>query len=163
MQHRNKLSFFVLYLQGALMCMSFYIASAREIPLIPYNTDMPEFHTEAVIDPKNTLKNLFSLPHIASFGSDQGCGCGFRHSFFDDGRWTDVVNADNSQTDNSNHSKLLNFIKQTNPNQAIVEILACWNEDYDAIRHQERIALSDILNPGFHFKENVLYTIQLIS
>lgn len=143
------------------MCMSFYMATNNQLPVIPYNEKEPCFNSTYLNIPDKNLLPDFTLPYITEFGSDQGCGCGFRHALLENEHWYDVVNPENTQAEENNHQQLFDFITQNNQEQKTVEILSCWNEDFDSIKHRETISISDILKHDFYFKEQALYTVLL--
>jgi len=144
------------------MCMTYYIATKTEMPIIPYDEKNRSFNTDKITDEENSLHTVFSLPYIKMFGSDQGCGCGFRHAIIDENKkWFDVIDPPN-EFDNSNHINLVDFISKNNMKENKVEILSCWNGDFnEPIEHRQTIKLSDILQLDFHFKERGLYTVDL--
>lgn len=143
------------------MCMSFYMATNNKLPVIPYNEKEPCFNSTNLTFPDKKLLAGFTLPHITEFGSDQGCGCGFRHALLDNEHWYDVINPEDTRSENNNHQQLFDFIKQNSQEQKSLEILSCWNEDFYSVNHKETISIYDILKHDFYFKEQALYNVLL--
>ena len=99
------------------------------------------------------------MDNVVYVGSDQGCGCGFRHALIDADQWLTVTEEDNSSQDN--HAKLFEYIS-SNVKQGVVEILCCWNGEVDKLPiNPEEIKLAGIIDENFHFKERALYRIKI--
>jgi hypothetical protein len=60
--------------------MIFYLASDVQLPRIDFIFESPAFNTKDIDDSKKDVKIHFSLKEILYVGSDEGCGCGFRHA-----------------------------------------------------------------------------------
>lgn len=143
------------------MCLSLYLASNNELPLISYNGNKPGLNTQDIADNELSLKHIFSKSFIKYIGSDQGCGCGFRHSILDQNEWFNVIDEDEVEQNNHNHVDLVNFIRN-NVSDNSVEILTCWDGDHDEpILYKETLNLSDLLAEGFFFKERGFYSISV--
>jgi hypothetical protein len=141
--------------------MAIYISTDKPIPTIPYDEKNRMLNTEDVTDSEETFKNIFSKSNIKYVGSDQGCGCGFRHAIIHNDNWLDVVDDDETAFDNSNHINFVDLITKSNEDGKTFEILACWEGDQnEPILYRETIKLADILNTDFHFKERGLYTVR---
>ncbi len=78
------------------MCMTFYIASDTIVPRISMDLDLPSFNTRDLNESEEYVKVHFSLKNILYMGSDQGCGCGFRHELFENDGWLNVSEANES-------------------------------------------------------------------
>lgn len=142
--------------------MTIYIATDRQLPTIPYDEKDRKLNTADITSNEKTLKNVFSKSHFKYIGSDQGCGCGFRHALLHNGDWFNVVNNEETTFDNSNHVNLVDFISKNISDEKTIEILACWNGDHnESVKFQESIKLTDILDKDFYFKERRLYTVQI--
>jgi len=59
------------------MCWALYLASDKELPLIPWEKASPAFNTTALSEADISVKSQFSLRNVIYLGSYQGCGCGF--------------------------------------------------------------------------------------
>ncbi|MFO0477206.1 MAG: hypothetical protein ACK50L_00300 [Bacteroidota bacterium] len=143
------------------MCLTLYIATNKVMLTIPYDENNRSFNTEDIVDSEKSIKNILTLPNVKLLGSDQGCGCGFRHAMYDDNRWLDVLDDDETPFDNSNHEKLVDFIIKNNKDEKSVELFALWAGDIYPAEHRETIKLNDILDPDFYFKERGLYTVEI--
>jgi hypothetical protein len=141
--------------------MAIYISTDKPIPTIPYDEKNRKLNTEDVTYNEETLKNVFSKSNIKYIGSDQGCGCGFRHALIHNDNWLDVVDDEETPFDNSNHTNLVDLITKNNTDGNTFEVLACWEGDHnEPILYRETIKLTDILAKDFHFKERGLYTVR---
>jgi hypothetical protein len=142
------------------MCLTLYIATKQAMPTIPYDEINRSFNTEDIVDSEKSIKDLLTFPYVKLLGSDLGCGCGFRHAMYNDRHWLDVIDNE-APFDNSNHEKLVDFIASNNANEEFVELFALWAGDIYPAEYRETIKLNDILDPHFHFKERVLYTVAI--
>ena len=144
------------------MCFTIYIATNEVMPTILYDESSRTLNTEDITEDEETLKNIFSLPNIKFVGSDQGCGCGFRHALLDGNNWLTVLDEDQTNFDNSNHRNLVDFIVNNNITEKKIEILTCWEGDHnEPLKSFETIQIQDLLKEDFYFKERALYTVRL--
>ena len=132
------------------------------MPTIPYDENHRSLNTEDIVDEEKNIRSNLSLPNIKFVGSDEGCGCGFRHALLEGNHWLDVVDDEETEFDNSNHQNLVDFIIENNKGEKTVEILSCWEGDHNKpVKFQETIKVHDLLSRDFYFKERGLYTIEL--
>ena len=131
------------------------------MPIINYDVNNGSFNTQEIVESEKLVKNILSFPFIKLLGSDQGCGCGFRHAMFEHNRWFDVVDDSETPFDNSNHEKLVDFIIKNNKDEKFVEVFALWAGDIYPVEYRQTIKLNDILDPEFYFKERGLYTVEI--
>jgi hypothetical protein len=97
---------------------------------------------------------------VTYIGSDEGCGCGFRHALFDKGQWLPVINDEGFDNNLQNHRQLFDFINDNLSDQDIIEIYGCWDGDFsERQEYKEEILLKDLLDTEFHFRERGLYTV----
>lgn len=146
------------------MCMVLYLGSEKTLPIIPYNPEQPEFNTKELDEHERLVMQHFSLPQVIYVGSNEGCGCSFRHALYDKGKWSYVVweEGDEAIATQVDHQKLVDYIKTSSVEK--VEIYACWDGDYALpAEHDEEIAAEDILKPDFFFKERAHYWITIGS
>jgi hypothetical protein len=143
------------------MCLTIYLATEKEMPTILYDIEKSNFNTNNIEDREMPIKDLLTLPNIKSLGSDEGCGCGFRHSLFERNSWIEVWNEGEPPFDNINHESLVDFIRENNKENSFVELLVLWNGDIYPVESKEVIKLDDILAPSFFFKERGFYTVEL--
>lgn len=143
------------------MCLTLYIATNKVMPIIPYDKNTASFNTEDILGNEKSVKDIFSLPNVKLLGSDQGCGCGFRHAFFEGNKWIEVMDEEEIPFDNTNHQKLVDFITRNNKDENFIELIALWAGDIYPIEYRGTIKLNDILGPNFYFKERGFYTVEL--
>ena len=141
------------------MCMTLYLASTSKLPFIELDRKFPSFYTKELDQSEQNVRTHFSMENVLYVGSDQGCGCGFRHAIIDGNEWLAVTEEDDSSQDN--HTKLVEYIS-SNIKQGIVEISSCWNGEVDKLPiNREEIKLEELNNENFHFKERGLYRIEI--
>jgi hypothetical protein len=144
--------------------MTLYIGSRQELPIIAFDKDNPTFNTTQLCEDEKTIYKHISLPYVLNFGSDQGCGCGFRHALLDDGQWFHVEVEDESSVEREaiqkNHEELYRYIKTFVSDNAPIEIYGCWNGDFDDVPGSvEEIIIDVLIDKDFYFKERGFYTI----
>lgn len=144
------------------MCFTIYLGSSVQGPLVEWNSDQPTFHTKHLDKNEEGILDRVSLPHVLYMGSDQGCGCGFRHALRDRTDWLPAIEEEgDSRKTQENHVNLVQYLSDNLLNQNI-EIYACWNGDVvDRVDVVEKIELEDILNAAFYFKEGYLYKMHI--
>ena len=132
------------------------------MPTIPYDENHRSLNTEDIVEEERTIRHVLTLPNIKFIGSDQGCGCGFRHALMDGNEWFNVLDDEETEFDNNNHQNLVDFIIENNQGEKAVQILSCWEGDYnEPVQFQETINVHDLLSSDFYFKERGLYTVEL--
>lgn len=142
--------------------MTLYIGSVSELVQIEFDEKNPSFHTRELNENENLIYKHISLPNILYLGSDEGCGCGFRHALLDNNKWFIVESEENldNQIGQTNHRDLYNYIKDNIANGSSIHIYGCWNGDLmETSKSVEEIVLEDILHEQFYFKERGLYVI----
>lgn len=145
------------------MCFTLYLASNKELPVIQFDLQAPSFNTTFLQADEMGIQAQFSLPHILCIGSDQGCGCGFRHSFFEYDEWIPVLENGDDQNKPSlkNHHDLYYYLVN-NQVDSFIEIYACWNGDMaDPCQSTQEINASELLSGDFYFQERGLYKIKI--
>jgi len=141
------------------MCFTLYVAASKKLPLREWNKDKPGVHTANLQDYELGVLGRLSLPFALYVGSNQGCGCGFRHSIVDGQGWLPVIPSEKYElnAEQENHVGLWQYLTESLEGGSI-EIYACWNSDVnecpDCIGH---IRIEDITNSDFYFKEGWLY------
>lgn len=65
------------------MCKAVYLASTRELPVIPWDDAVPAFYAVPA-EADEPIRSRLGRPHIVYLGSHEGCGCGFSHDDDDD-------------------------------------------------------------------------------
>jgi hypothetical protein len=142
--------------------MMFYIGTMTEIPKISLNKNLPALNTKDISAKESEVRKHLSLPCVAYIGSDEGCGCGFRHALLQDRQWFPVVDEEDNDSQLKNQRQLFNFIVDNLKDQDFVEIYGCWDGDLSMnIEFQDEIELAEILETNFYFKERGQYKIRL--
>ena len=143
------------------MCFTLYAGASITLPLIEWNKDQPAIHTTNLQDYELGVLTRFTLPYVLYIGSDQRCGCGFRHALADGKNWLPVVGDDKDDLDaiQKNQMGLWQYLTDNAAGDSI-EIYACWNGDvYDCSDCISDIGIDDIVNEDFYFKEGWLYKV----
>ncbi len=61
------------------MCLSLYIASAKPLPLIPFDPEHPSFHVIELPTIADRVRIQFRHPNVYCVRSHQGCSCAFNY------------------------------------------------------------------------------------
>lgn len=144
--------------------MVLYLGSEEKLPIIPYNPEQPAFNTKELDEQEKPVLQHFSLPQVLYVGSNEGCGCSFRHALFDKGEWSFVVWEEEAEAiaTQVDHQALVDYLKTSKLKK--FEIYACWDGDYTLpTEHEDAISVEDILHPDFFFKERAHYWITIGS
>lgn len=140
----------------------FHMATKSYVPRTGWNKDSPSFHTSDLSEENKDVITQFSLPNVTYIGSDSCCGCGFKHALIHGRQWLPVIDNEDSADIINNQIQLFNFIKNNLFDQEFVEIYGCWDGDFaDQPEDKQEIALNDILEPDFYFKEGMLYIVKI--
>jgi hypothetical protein len=140
--------------------MTLYLSANNKMPLIEWDTNSPAFNAKELEESESHVRNYFSLSDVFCVGSDQGCGCGFRHALLWDGEWLNVMDEE-SNNEQKNHVALLEYVS-TYVEDGMVEIYACWNGDVNDLPiSKEEINADDLINKDFYFKERGFYQIKI--
>lgn len=59
------------------MCLMVFLASARSPPSVPWNGQIPSFHTAELSVEDEPVRVHFPGLQVTYLGSHEGCGCGF--------------------------------------------------------------------------------------
>lgn len=142
------------------MCMTLYLSANSKMPRIKWDKNSPAFNAKDLEESENAVRNYFSLSDVLYVGSDQGCGCGFRHALLSNGEWLNVIEEDNN-SEQINHQALLDYIR-TYTNDGLIEIYSSWNGDVNDLPIcKEEINGKDLINKDFYFKERGFYQISI--
>lgn len=142
--------------------MVLYLGSEKALPVIPYNPEQPAFNTKELDEHEKPVIQHFSKQHVIYVGSNEGCGCSFRHALYEKGEWSYVIPEEDEEAiaTQVDHQTLVAYLKTSGLQK--VEIYACWDGDYAlSAEHHEEIAVEDILQPDFFFKERGHYRITI--
>ena len=147
------------------MCFVLYIGTDEPLPTISWDKTNRHLNTEDLGENDRRVAKHFTKPQTKYLGSDQGCGCGFRHVTLQDGEWPEEWNIgpnpdyDGTKEDQIHH-ELFEFISPILDTLGTVELYGCWNGDFsEPVEHREEIVLDRLLDRKFFFRERGFYTI----
>ena len=143
------------------MCWTLYLGTNVKLPIIELDRNLPRFNARHLEYYELGVKSRITMPDVLYLGSDQGCGCGFRHALLDRKEWYPIVEEDREAIESiqKNHQDLLEYILSY-VNSGPIEIYGCWNGVVnDSIRSVEEINVKVIIDKGFYFKEGCLYKV----
>lgn len=148
------------------MCFVLYLAARIPPPAIP---DGPygcrDVHTRPLRAYDEPVRTHFTLEHAVYLGSDQGCGCGFRHTIVNDPRsgeyFASLPDYDTTSTQ-PNHDALAARLQRHFAGEDFVELYGCWDGDF-ALPERGRfeLAVEDLADRAFHFVELGYYRVNL--
>jgi hypothetical protein len=151
------------------MCFVLYLASRSEAPRVLWAADRPAFWTGELPARDVAVRSKFTLPCVSYVGSDLYCGCGFRNAAFQTGSWPQERRAAEPDYDpgttQANHAALVAFLRRHFPAEPFVELFGCWGEPSRVTTTEDRqeIALSQIAEPRFHFRDRAYYRVNLAA
>lgn len=144
------------------MCFVLYIGTRTEAPRIPWHEKLVGISTAEVVERDHAGKEKFALPVVTYVGSDQGCGCGFRHVLFEGGGWPNEHLTGLQEDTQQNHDALIAFIRQHFATEPFVELYGCWDGDFaEPLASEIDLALSRVADPVFCFRERGYYKVRL--
>ncbi len=144
------------------MCMMFHMATKINVPKIEWNKDLPAFNISDLSEENKDVLTHFNLPYVSYVGSDESCGCGFKHALRQDGLWLPVIGSEDSGDGFKNQRQLFDFINDNLIDQEFIEIYGCWDGDFaEPSEDKQEIELNDLLDPEFYFKERGLYIVKI--
>ena len=134
------------------MCLAVYIASNKQLPLIPWVEKDPSFCVIELAKNENGVKKQFSLEHVYYVGSHEGCGCGF----FKEGE----VGEELAKVE-GNYNNLSTYILNAKENNSRIELFSCWEGDQTSkVEMKEKISENSLKEKQFEFKEKWFYEVQ---
>ncbi len=134
------------------MCFCLYLGSSSNPETVLFQAPSRGVWAGRLRKHDSPVRAKFTLPCVSFLGSDQGCGCGFRHESTQDGM---------IQTQ-PNHQSLVSFLKAHFPSDAFVELYSCmWGEFSQAIATWREIDLAQLAEPAFRFDSRALYRVRL--
>ena len=146
------------------MCFVLYIAADCPVPSLPYDEGDRNVHTRELNEYDAGITSQFSKKFQKYVGSDQGCGCGFRHVSYQNGQWPeedliDVIE-DPDERSHKNHQQLRSLLAELLSKTDEVELYGCWDGDFTEITGGHTvIPLEKITENEFHFRERFGYTV----
>ena len=139
--------------------MMLYIGSDKPLSIIPFNKQVPGFHTETLSDNDAKVAAHFSTEYVLYAGSSEGCGCGFQHALTDNGSWLNVVEEEEDPY-RRNMSQLFEYVAGIITNGGRVELYACWDGEFaDKPMSTELISYKELVDKDFYLKEKGFYTL----
>jgi hypothetical protein len=155
------------------MCFVLYAGTVTALPRVAWNKEAPDLSVESLTERDAAIRQYFSNPKVQYVGSTSGCGCDFPNVMFQNGEWptyyTEEAEKDEFDkardiSDRHNRGLLVGFLR-ANCNKT-VELYGFWigdNETSKPPQAFDNIPLKRILESDFHFKEQVLYRVQIES
>ena len=147
------------------MCFVLYIGTDEPLPTTPWDEKNRHLNTEDLGEHDEAVAKHFSKAQTKYLGSDQGCGCGFRHVTLQNGGWPEEWNIGrNPDYDGSEeepiHQELYDFISALLSSNQSIELYGCWDGDFaDPFEHSEEIDFERLLDRTFFFRERGFYTV----
>jgi len=136
------------------MCLNIYIASEKELPLIPWNEEQPGLCIDAVTDPKeiNRIELALHAKHYYDAGSFMGCACGFSY-----GKWSEETN-DNHELRIKDIRDLKKYLQQHSDGN-FLQLFCTWWHDFPEVYPTAEFPLSEPEPEAFDFEEDIVLTV----
>ena len=136
--------------------------------MIPWNEQNRGLWTAVLTEHDRVVRGKFTLSSVVYVGSDQSCGCGFRHAMFQQGGWPEESLADELDYDPSetqpNHDALVAFLRLHFAAEPFVELYGLWDGEFDASAESyQEVSLSRLAEPRFYFRERGFYRVALLA
>jgi hypothetical protein len=143
------------------MCFVLFVGSRKKLPMIPWQEEARRLCTKELSEYDAVVVKHFTLPVVTYVGSDQGCGCGFRHKLLRaDGRAFDEVYVANNEGTQRNHAELAAFLREHLGGEPFVELYGCWSgNEKEVARFDDEIDADELEEPGFCFREQGYYRV----
>lgn len=151
------------------MCFILHMASKSPAPVVPWNETSRGVWTEPAREQDiASLRSKFTLEHLTYVGSSLYCGCGFRHATFQQGdwpaEWYDDDRGYDGADESADHAALVAFLNRNFVPDGKIELLSVWEGALEQpIEHRSTIALAQLNDPRFHFRDRGLYTVELVT
>jgi hypothetical protein len=144
------------------MCFQLYAGTRKRIPRSEWNQSAPDLYVEALSEQDAAIRQHFSSPEVQYMGSTSCCGCDFPHLMFQNRDWPRSADAKASERDVSDrYNQVALVTPMRNTGEETVELYGVWNRDFSEPKAREEIALRDLLDPAFYFKEQGFYKVRL--
>jgi hypothetical protein len=128
------------------MCWALYLASDKELPLVPWDDAHPTFNTQALSENEYPVKEQFSLQNVIYLGSHQGCGCGFMS--------TEESESKEKAAREKTVQSLSSYLDFALQNGARLEMFLCWEGDQAEVPVAKKsVTTNDFLKPAFPLAE----------
>jgi hypothetical protein len=148
------------------MCFMLYAGTTKALPLKGWNKDTPGLSVRALKENEADIRVHFSLPEVQNIGSTSNCGCDFPHVTLTRGEWigypeVEVDDPEWEASERFNREALVALLQGCG--EETVELYGVWLYDSIDLSKPENvrqdIALANILEPTFRFKERGLYRV----
>lgn len=145
------------------MCFVLYIATKHPLPIVAWDDQTRDIHTEELTEHDEAVRDHFSLTNVYYIGSDTQCGCGYRNATYQNGSWPEEEwhpDDDLSHVEaQPNHERLVDFIQRHLPEHAPLEFFGMWEGDYSSpTLSSQNIPLDRLLDLDFYFRDRGHYT-----
>jgi hypothetical protein len=99
------------------MCLSVFIASDSELPLVEWNVERPGFNVSVLIPGEESVRKWLQRPYVYTLGAHTHCGCGFQR------------NEDNAPEDVAASRQALSEYVAAASRRGPVDLYVCWNAE----------------------------------
>ena len=111
----------------------------------------------------------FKSPEVQCIGSTAGCGCDFPHLMYQNGEWPAPLEEwkypDQVAVEQRNREALVKLLREIR--EPTIELYGIWEgaegDHLKTAKSKEVIALDQILNSNFYFKEQGFYLVNVES
>ena len=144
--------------------MIFYLGSSESLPIIERIDTVPSIHTTVIGKDDEGIRLHINQPFIVYIGTEEGCGCKFRHSLLDGTEWLEVTDDDKEyiELEQQYQQLLFEYIKGNVSKNKNVEVYGCWDGNLsEPKKFESEITLEEMLQKNFYFKEQGLYKIKI--
>lgn len=155
-----------------MMCFVLYAGTTTPIPRKKWDKgerhislkgkDAPGLSVESLTDRDASVKVHFSNPEVQYIGSTSGCGCDFPHALFQDSGWPELGYVEYLDQEESVllRQALVTLFRASG--EKVLELYGILDGEFDAPpKARENIALEEILDPAFRFKERGFYKVAI--
>jgi hypothetical protein len=149
------------------MCFALYAGTSNPIPRKPWRDESPTLSVNPLDEHDASIAAHFSMPHVQYVGSTAECGCDFPSIMYYNGEWNwyfsekpDADDLAQEAIEKHNRESLVALLRQTG--ESMLELYVTWEGKFTeppAIR--EEIALEEILDSEFRFKQRGFYVVHL--
>ena len=133
------------------MCLAIYLASDKQLNLVPWNEKQPKFNVISISSREGKVKKQFKYTNVVYIGSHEGCGCGF----FKEGEIGEEL-----KQIQANYDALAYYLTSQQFKGAQFEMFSCWEGDQGTVpEFNEKLSLKELVSLEFEFKEKAYYEI----
>ena len=99
------------------MCLSVFLASDTELPLIDWNIEEPGFNVSLLLPAEEAVRKWLPHRYVYALGSHTHCGCGFQR------------NEDNAPDDVAASRQALSDYVAAASLHGPIDLYVCWNAE----------------------------------